>query len=85
MIKYRTQKHRGFLPKCIHVTRGAGDPLTLQSKRAVPPSMTSRMSSLRVNRGSLDGATLRFAVEVNSSANATTRPFDVFSDGFFCF
>jgi len=43
------------------------------------------MSSLRVNRGSLDGATLRFAVEVNSSANATTRPFDVFSDGFFLF
>ena len=62
-----------LLPKCIHVTRGAGKPLTLQSNRAVRPSMTSRMSSLRVNRGSLDGVTFRLALEVSSSVNAMTH------------
>lgn len=50
---------------------GAGEPLTLQSNRALRPSMTSRTSILRVNRGSLDGVTLRFALEVNSSAKNT--------------
>lgn len=42
----------------------------MQSNLAVRPSMTSRMSSLRVNRGSVDGETLRFALEVNSSENS---------------
>lgn len=51
------------------MTRGAGEPLTLQSKRALRPSMTSRTSSLRVNRGSLDGVTLSVAPEVSSSVN----------------
>lgn len=55
------------------MTRGAGEPLTLQSKRALRPSMTSMMSSLRVNRGSLDGVTLRFALEVNSSVSEETH------------
>lgn len=63
-----------FLPKCIQVTLGAGEPLTLQSNRAARPSMTSKMSSLRVNKGSLDGVTLRFALEVNSSVKAIIHP-----------
>lgn len=68
LVIQKTTNNR-FLPKCIHVTRGAGKPLTLQSNRAVRPSMTSRMSSLRVNRGSLDGVTLKLALEVSSSVN----------------
>lgn len=55
------------------MTRGGGEPLTLQSKRAARPSMTSRMSSLRVNRGSMEGVTLRLALEVNSSVEYNTH------------
>lgn len=65
----RTPSWERLLPKCIHVTRGAGEPLTLQSKRALRPSMTSRTSSLRVNSGSLDGVTLSVALEVSSSVD----------------
>ena len=56
-----------ILPKWVHVTLGDGAPLTLQSNRALRPSITSRTSSLRVKRGSKDGRTLSLAHEVTSS------------------
>lgn len=68
-------KKKKILPKCIQVTRGGGEPLTLQSKRAERPSMTSRMSSLRVKRGSTEGVTLRLALDVNSSVEYNTHSF----------
>lgn len=67
------EKNKKNLPKCIQVTRGGGEPLTLQSKRAARPSMTSRMSSLRVKRGSTEGVTLRLALDVSSSVEYNTH------------
>lgn len=49
------------------MTLGDGVPLTLQSNRALRPSITSRMSSLRVKRGSSEGMTLSLPHEVTSS------------------
>lgn len=55
------------LPKWLQMTFGDGVPLTLQSNRAFRPSITSRTSNLRVNRGSMDGMTLSLPHDVISS------------------
>lgn len=56
-----------FLPKWLQVTLGGGVPLTLQSNRALRPSITSKTSKLRVKRGSREGMTLSLPHEVTSS------------------
>lgn len=56
-----------FLPKWLQATLGGGIPLTLQSNRALRPSITSKTSKLRVKRGSREGMTLSLPHEVTSS------------------
>lgn len=63
----RTLKGMRLIPKWVQMTWGGGVPLTLQSNRALRPSITSRMSSWRVKRGSTDALTLSLALEVSSS------------------
>lgn len=49
------------------MTFGGGVPLILQSNRAFRPSITSKISNLRVNKGSKEGMTLSLPDDVNSS------------------
>lgn len=58
----------GELPKWVQTMVGGGSPLILQSSRAVRPSTTATVSSLRVKRGWREGHTVSLALQVSSSA-----------------